>query len=145
MLAIVLGLIGGLSLLVSKGLNNAAANQLGLLRGSVLNYITGTITALALALTFSGIPEITRYTSIPGYYYLAGALGLLAMLVSNATLHRLPLIHSTALIITTQLTTALAIDYLIFGIGSWWKVSGAVLVILALVIDGNILKNKPSS
>lgn len=142
MLPYILGFVGGLALLTSKGINNAAANQLGLMRGTVLNYLTGTLVAGALALTFGGLSSWAVYGQIPWYYFLAGIMGLVAMLLSNATLHKLPVIHSTALILATQMSAALALDYWLFGMGSAMKLLGAGIILVALVWDQALLSRR---
>ncbi|MCK8061211.1 MULTISPECIES: DMT family transporter [unclassified Fusibacter] len=141
MLAIGLAFLGGLIIVTSKYINHTAAKEMGLLPGSVINYIMGSITALVLALIFVGkLDGLTRLSEIPWYFFLAGVFGLVAMIISNATLSRLPVLHSTTLIVTSQMITALVIDYLIFGQFSWVKSIGAAVVVVALVWDQKILK-----
>lgn len=134
-MAFLFGFLGGLALLLSKAMNNAAATRIGLLQGTLLNYVTGTLVAGLLAMALGGFHPLTTYMEIPWYFFLAGLMGLLAMLISNATLHRLPVIHTTALILVTQMSVALALDYWLFGIGSWLKVAGAAVVIAGLLWD----------
>lgn len=142
MLPYILGFLGGLALLTSKAINNAAANQLGLMRGTVLNFLTGTLVAGTLALSLGGLSSGAVYAQIPWYYFLAGVMGLVAMLLSNATLHKLPVIHSTALILATQMSAALALDYWLFGIGSAMKLLGAGIILGALVWDQALLSRR---
>jgi transporter family-2 protein len=141
MLAMLLGFSGGLIIVTSKSLNNAAANRLGLFPGSLINYVTGSITALILVLIFqNGALGFTNFINVPWYFYLSGLFGLLAMILSNATLHRLPVLHSTTMIVASQMITALVIDYSLFQQFSLLKTVGATVVLVALWWDQKILK-----
>jgi uncharacterized membrane protein YdcZ (DUF606 family) len=141
MIAIILALLGGLIIITSKYINHTAAKEMGLLPGSVINYIMGSLTALLLALIFVGkLDGLTKLTTIPWYFFLAGVFGLIAMILSNMTLSRLPVLHSTTLIVTSQMITALVIDFLIFGQFSLVKSLGAFVVVIALIWDQKILK-----
>lgn len=145
MLAMILAFCGGLMIVTSKSLNNAAAKSLGLLPGSLINFITGSIVAFSLALVFSNkLSGLMNMGNVPWYFFLAGVFGLTAMLVSNFTLHRLPVLHSTTLIVAAQMLTALVIDFILFGVFSLIKSLAALIVVVALIWDQKIIKETTS-
>lgn len=142
-LAILLGLLSGVVIVFSKYISNAAARHLGLLKGTLINYIVGSLFALLLALVFGGGQlALVKLPQIPWYYYLSGVFGVLAMMISNATLNKLPILHSTSLIITLQMLTALALDYLLFQQFTPLKALGGAVVIVALLLDQRLIKRK---
>lgn len=141
MLAMILAFCGGLMIVTSKSLNNAAAKSLGLLPGSIINFVTGSVVALILSLIFSDkLAGLMALGNVPWYFMLAGVFGVLAMLVSNFTLHRLPVLHSTTLIVAAQMLTALMIDFAFFGVFSVVKTAAALVVVVALIWDQRIIK-----
>lgn len=141
MLAMGLAILSGVMIMTSKTINNAASRKLGLLPGSILNFLVGALTALLLTLFFKGsFTSFEALLEVPWYYYLAGLFGLMAMLISNATLHRLPVVHTTSLVISAQMFTALIIDYLFFSEFSLIKSFGALLVVLGVILDQKILQ-----
>ena len=143
MFAMSLAALGGVMIMVSKYISNAASRKLGLLPGSILNFLVGAITAFLLALFLKGsLVSLKSLWGVPLYFYLAGIFGLLAMLISNATLHRIPVMHTASLVISAQMLTALMIDYLFFEQFSWIKSIGALLVVLGVMLDQKILQNE---
>jgi len=139
-MAIILSIVGGLIVIATKSLNNAATKKLNFFPGSTVNYLTGTFFSLLFLLLLRQRIEIfDKIAEIPPYYFLGGLLGLLAMLASNYTLHRLPVMHSTTLIIALQMLTALYIDLFMFNKYSYLRTIGALIVVLALVWDQRII------
>ncbi len=145
MLAVILAFFGGLAIVVSKMLNHNAAKRFGLLPGTLLNYLTGTLMAGILAFASMKRFDYTVFLDVPPLMYSAGLLGLGAMLISNLTLNRLPVVHSTSIIVVTQMSVALLLDYWLFGIGSLIRIVGAMLVVIALILDQYIIQYKTAN
>lgn len=127
-------------MIATKYLNNAATKKMSFFPGSTVNYLTGTFFSLIfLLLLRQKIEVFDKIAEIPPHYFLGGLLGLIAMLASNFTLHRLPVMHSTTLIIALQMMTALYIDLFMFNKYSYLRTIGALVVVMALIWDQKII------
>lgn len=136
-LGILLALISGIISVISKMLNYKTTEKIGLLNGTLVNYVVGSLFSL-LAIIVLGkfnIINPTLISSIPFWLYLGGIFGLLSLVLTIFSLSKVSVVYSTVLILIGQLGTGLVIDGLNSGKFSFLKLLGVALIILGIALD----------
>lgn len=142
-IGLLLAFTGGCIAVFSKMINLKLVERLGLLNGTLVNYIVATfVSILAIFLSKNyHLLNLNVLNGIPLWVYLGGVFGLMALLLNIITLPTLPVIYSTILILIGQLGAGLVIDILFKGKFSTLKLVGITLVILGIGIDKMITKH----
>ncbi len=91
--------------IINKMVNVRAKQVLGMANGTLINYLEGTVLALALAL-LAGDRHLAQpgyLGSIPFLYYLGGVFGLVAMVLTIRGMEKVPVAVSAVVILGGQL------------------------------------------
>lgn len=116
---------------VNKMMNVKAGQIFGTANGALINYVEATFLSLALVfLTGKGAELDTQSIArVPLWVYLGGVCGLIAMVLMIVGTLRTNVLLSSILTLVGNLGSALVLDYLFYGIFSWWKVTGIALIL----------------
>lgn len=136
-LGILLALISGVISVVSKMLNFKTTEKLGLLNGTLVNYVVGALFSLVAILVLGKYNFINPklISTIPFWLYCGGIFGLLSLILTIFSLSKVSVVYSTVLILIGQLGTGLLIDGLNSGKFSFLKLLGVALVIVGVAAD----------
>jgi transporter family-2 protein len=136
-----LGLLGGASLVIQAGLNAGLRARLeSVTWAGFVSYVGGTLAmAAALIVVRVGPPSLERVQSIPAAWWLGGLFGAAYLAVSIVLLPRLGAATVVALIVAGQLGCSLIVDQLgLFGVPrhpfSVPRAIGALLLIGGVVL-----------
>lgn len=110
-LAISLALGSGVVTIFSREVNAGLALQVGALRGSLVNHVTGLAAALVLAFMAGGPASFGNEACFP-LAYLGGTFGVMIVLLYNMTVPRLSALQVTLLVFTGQIFTGFLCDLL---------------------------------
>ncbi|MBC2582315.1 DMT family transporter [Clostridium sp. DJ247] len=134
---LLLSFISGCVSIISKLVNFKLTKKIGLLNGTLVNYIVASLISLIaiLALGSYNFIGLKIPNTVPLWIYSGGIFGLISLLLGIIVLPRIPLVYSTILIILGQLGTSFIIDVLINKKFSTVKLIGVILVLLGVIID----------
>ena len=119
---------------VNNMMNVKAGQCFGTAKGSLINYVEATLLSLALVCMTSSPSELSpaHVFSVPAWVYLGAVCGLVAMvLIIVGTLHTHVLV-SSILALVGNLGMALVLDYVFYGVFSWLRVAGILLILLGI-------------
>ena len=119
---------------VNKMTNVKAGQCFGAAKGSLINYLEATFLSLALVFMTSDPSELApaHVFSVPAWAYLGAICGLVAMvLIIVGTLHTHVLVSSIVALVG-NLGMALVLDYVFYGLFSWQRVIGILLILLGI-------------
>ncbi len=126
--------INGFCNSINKMTNVKAGQCFGTARGALINYVEATFLSLALVCMTSSPAELApgHVFSVPAWVYLGAVCGLVAMvLIIVGTLHTHVFV-SSILALVGNLGMALVLDYVFYGVFSWLRVAGIVLILLGI-------------
>ena len=142
-LYILIAILAGVSVVISRIFNSKIADEIGTLQGTFINYLTGLIAAFIffiLSKEYLNMGNI-NYSSIPFYSYLGGAIGILVVLLSNYTTPKVSNFSLSLLVFIGQLSIGILIDYYSYSTVSIGKILGGILILLGLSYNMIIDKN----
>lgn len=134
---LVLALISGFIAVISKMINFKLSEKIGLLNGTLVNYVVASVISILVILMMSSdnIFNLSTIKLVPAWIYLGGVFGLASLVLTIVSLPKIPVAYSTILILMGQLITGFAIDIIISGDFSYIKLFGVVLVALGICAD----------
>ena len=108
---------------VNKMTNVKAGQCFGAAKGSLINYLEATFLSLALVFMTSDPSELapSHVFSVPAWAYLGAICGLVAMVLI-----------SSIVALVGNLGMALVLDYVFYGLFSWQRVIGILLILLGI-------------
>lgn len=117
---------------INKMMNVKAGQVFGTANGALINYIEATFLSLALLfLTGKGVElSAENMARAPLWVYLGAVCGLLAMVLLIVGTLRTNVLLSSILTLVGNLGAAAVLDYLFYGIFSWYKIAGIALILL---------------
>ncbi|BEP28539.1 DMT family transporter [Helicovermis profundi] len=124
---------GGLTIL-SMIVNSKLAKYIGIIEGTMVNYIVGLFFSFLIILVNKDIfnISISMLNNVPFWCLFGGAVGVIVVSISNIIMPKIPTIYTTLLIFSGQILFGLVIDFFLIknvGIG---KIIGSILVIVGL-------------
>jgi len=134
-LAIIFSILSGVTIVISRTTNALLAAKSNTLVSTFYNYVVGLSFAI-IALFVLGQSEISFFAHPsypPFYYYLGGALGVIAVFFSAFLAVRISSIAITILMFFGQLCGAILLDWLLSGRLDISNIIGGVLVFLGLL------------
>jgi len=131
---ILITLTSGVLITLLTILNSKLASHIGLLYGTLTNYITGSITALIFLLLSKNTYtiDITNFNLILGLIFIGGIVGIFVVILSNILIPKISVVYSTLLIFLGQLFAGILIDFFINDIFSIGKLIGGFFVLAGL-------------
>ncbi len=144
-LYILIAILAGVSVVISRIFNSIIADEIGTLQGTFINYLTGLVAAFILFILSKEYLNIgnINYSSIPFYSYLGGAIGILVVLLSNYTTPKVSNFSLSLLVFIGQLSIGILIDYYSYSTVSIGKIIGGILILLGL--SYNMIIDKKTS
>ena len=144
-LYILIAILAGVSVVISRIFNSIIADEIGTLQGTFINYLTGLVAAFILFILSKEYLNIVNinYSSIPFYSYLGGAIGILVVLLSNYTTPKVSNFSLSLLVFIGQLSIGILIDYYSYSTVSIGKIIGGILILLGL--SYNMIIDKKTS
>lgn len=117
---------------INKMMNVKAGQVFGTANGALINYIEATFLSLSLLfLTGKGVElSAENMARAPLWVYLGAVCGLLAMVLLIVGTLRTNVLLSSILTLVGNLGAAAVLDYLFYGIFSWYKIAGIALILL---------------
>lgn len=148
MLYILLAILSGVSVVISRIINSKLAEEIGTFQGTFFNYLTGLITStifLLITRDYINIPPIHEL-NLSLYSYLGGSIGILVVVLSNYTTPKVSSFSLTLLVFIGQLSIGIIIDYFNSNTLSIGKLIGGLFILIGLtyniVVDKKIEESK---
>ncbi|MCR1952334.1 MULTISPECIES: DMT family transporter [unclassified Clostridium] len=134
MLYILLAILSGVSVVLSRIVNFKLAEEIGTFQGTFFNYLTGFLTSLIFFFLTKDYININNLNelSIPFYAYLGGTIGILVVLLFNYITPKVSSFSLSLLVFIGQLSIGIIIDYFSSNIISIGKILGGLLILLGL-------------
>ena len=132
-LAVVLSLVAGATIVMSRTLNARLAELTSVRVSTFYNYLVGLMTALLLFLAAGSgeLAHMERFAPSP-FMYLGGLLGVGVILISNITVTKISAFYLSLLIFIGQVFTGVLIDAIISQELSMRILIGGVLVTVGM-------------
>ena len=133
MIYILLAVLSGFSVILSRILNANMALKIGIYQSTLFNYITGlTLSILLLAVMPGGL---RLNSGVPFWSFFGGSLGVLAVALSSYVTHRVSNFNVTLLTFIGQLFTGVIIDLLLGNTLSTTKMVGGFIIFTGLLYN----------
>ncbi|WP_294405542.1 DMT family transporter [uncultured Clostridium sp.] len=132
MIYILLSILTGVIIVVSRILNTRLSHEIGLIESSYFNYLTGAVTSIVLFLIMDEHFNFVSLKDVPLYGYLGGVLGVIIVILNSVVSPKLSAFYVTLLIFVGQLFTGVLIDWLIAGTLPLTKIFGGIIVVIGL-------------
>ncbi|HBG01877.1 MAG TPA: hypothetical protein DDW87_09945 [Firmicutes bacterium] len=133
MLALILAALSGLCMALQGSLNTALGKVVGLLEGTFIVHLVGSLLGLGLLVAGLGQGRLDHFSQAPWYTYLGGVLSVAIVYLVAAAISKVGVAAATTAIILGQVITAAVVDYFgWFGLDplpfSLWKGLGILLM-----------------
>lgn len=133
MMSILLAIIAGAFVVISRIINSNLANKIGIFEGTFFNFLMGLLFSFLFFLfSNDSIRNILSSKPIPFVAFLGGLVGVSVLAISNFTTPKISVFYFTLFLFIGQLFTGILIDYFTLNTLSIGKLIGGVLVLLGL-------------
>lgn len=143
MTALIVSLIAGVSIVLSRTVNARLAERIGALRGSLVNHLVGLPITVVVLLIAVGGHNFTMTAGTGGFQpwiYLGGTLGVTVVLLYNYTVPKVPAFSVTLLCFLGQVFTGILIDFMSGAFSFNGSFLGGIVISLGMVV--NIILDK---
>lgn len=136
-------IIAGVAVIITRILNANIAIEIGLLKGTLVNYIVGFSVSIVILMfsTDSIKTTLPLLQSIPWWIYTGGIMGIAVVSLSSYLTHKISSFYMTLLVFIGQIFGGLVIDYFVGTEISIGKIVGGALVMAGLIYNLNIDRN----
>jgi transporter family-2 protein len=136
-LAIISAFAAGITIVISRILNANLAQKIGLIQGTVFNYITGLSLATVIFLVLGNKSHMTSevFQNIPIWAFFGGLVGILVVSLSSFMTHKISTFYLTLFIFIGQLVCGMLIDHFRGLDISLGKIVGGTLVLTGLIFN----------
>lgn len=135
---ILIGILAGVSIVISRITNAALSDRIGLYQSTCYNYITGLSLSLLVLLILNEPWPVSEgqaiFSGVNIFAYFGGLLGLATIVLSNITVPKLPAFTLSLLIFISQLFTGILLDYFLYDTMSIGKLVGGVFLAAGLLV-----------
>lgn len=135
MFYILISVIAGAIVVVSRILNTKLSEKVGLIESSFFNYFTGVLASLVLFIIFKENFSSNNFSKIPFYAYFGGILGIGIVILNSVITPKMSSFYATLIIFVGQLFTGILLDCLTLNSVSITKIFGGVLVVIGLTYN----------
>lgn len=137
MLYIIISILAGVSVVVSRIINSNLAKEIGIFQSTFYNYIVGLFFSIIFFILSREKINLSGLKSgdVPFWAYLGGIAGVLFIVLSNYITPRISSFYLTLLMFVGQLFTGIIIDYFAEGNISNGKLIGGLLVLTGLIYN----------
>lgn len=116
LLALAMGLVGGMAVSIQGPLASLMAEKVGALESAFVIHLGGTVAAGMILLFLSG-GGLPAWRQVPWYALASGVLGLFLIVALSYTIPRIGVTATSAVIITAQLLLGSVLDHFgVFGV-----------------------------
>ena len=131
---IILAILAGVSIVLSRIINYVLAEKIGLFQGTFFNYLLGFIGSLLLLLISGDTLKLFSLSSYQGTWwaYLGGLVGVGVIALSSFLSSKISALYLTLLLFVGQLFGGMLLDYVVNGDFSIQKMIGGILVVVGL-------------
>lgn len=146
MLYIILSVLAGVSIVLSRVVNSNLSKKIGLFQGTFFNYLTGlSFSIIILAISKDGFNTNAIFSgNVPFQAYLGGFIGVLFVAFSSYITPKMSAFYLTLFTFVGQLLGGIIIDYFSLNILSTGKIVGGILVFVGLAYNLFIDKKSES-
>lgn len=144
MLFVLLAIFNGMLSVINKMVNVQAKRHLGMLNGTLINYLEGTLLSLLLVALLGKSNELnlTVLSAIPPIYFIGGVAGLISMIFAIRGMDKTEVILSTVLILIGQLGMGFVIDSFGKKELTFLKLMGIILIIIGIALNQYHIKKQ---
>ena len=135
MFFILISIISGAIVVISRILNTRLSEKVGLIQSCFFNYLTGLLSALILFIIIQERLTLNQFYSIPLWAYLGGILGIAIVILSSVVTPKMSSFYITLIIFIGQLFTGIIIDCITFKTIPFAKIIGGLLVVAGLAYN----------
>ncbi|MDR5585898.1 MULTISPECIES: DMT family transporter [Clostridium] len=135
MIYILMSILAGVIIVVSRILNTKLSKEIGLIESSYFNYFTGSITSILFFFIMREKFVFTSLNTVPFYAYLGGLLGVAIVVLNSVVTPKMSAFYVTLLIFVAQLFTGIALDWLISRQFPLSKIIGGLIVVAGLAYN----------
>lgn len=132
MISILLSILTGVIIVLSRILNTRLTDEIGLIESSYFNYLTGAVTSIILFLIMGEKFTFSALGNVPFYGYLGGILGVIIVILNSVVTPKISAFYVVLLVFTGQLFTGVIIDWIVSGNLSLSKIVGGLIVVAGL-------------
>lgn len=134
---LLISVAAGASIVVARNINSELANKLGVLQGTLINYVVGLIFAILFFLLSGELSKVSLNIAkpLPLWAYLGGFVGVMVVSLSNLVTPKISAFYLTLIIFIGQMFAGIIIDYFIGSNVSPGKIIGSILVVLGLIYN----------
>ena len=90
MFYILISMLAGVIVVVSRVLNTRLSEKIGLIESSYFNYLTAALTSLILFIIIGEKLSLSSLNGIPFYAYLGGFLGVIIVILNSVVTPKMP-------------------------------------------------------
>jgi uncharacterized membrane protein YdcZ (DUF606 family) len=137
MFNILISILAGVSIVVSRIINSKLGNKIGVFQSTFYNFLTGLLFSIII-LFFSkeSLMSISStFSSIPFVAFIGGLIGVVFITLSNYIAPKISTFYMTLLIFIGQLFVGIIIDYFTLNQLSIGKIIGGVIVAIGLAYN----------
>lgn len=127
---VILAVVSGFSIIVSRILNANMALKIGIYQGTLMNYVMGLSLSILLFVFVPG--GLSLGSGVPFWAFLGGSMGVLVIALSSFVTHRVSNFNITLLTFIGQLVTGVAIDLFLGNAISTSKIIGGTVIFIGL-------------
>lgn len=132
MFYILISMLAGVIIVVSRVLNTRLSEKIGLIESSYFNYLTAALTSLILFIIIGENFSFSSLNGTPFYAYLGGFLGVIIVILNSVVTPKMSSFYVTLLVFIAQLFSGIAIDWMIENTLPLAKIIGGLFVVLGL-------------
>lgn len=142
-IAILIAFLAGTTIVIARILNANLAKEIGIIQGTMVNYITGLLLSSILLLVSGEITgwQVHRFQGLPVWAFFGGLVGVLVVTISSYLTHKISSFYLTLFMFIGQLFFGVLIDFLCQTDISIGKIIGGALVLLGLIYNLNVDRN----
>lgn len=131
---ILLAILAGVSIVLSRIVNYVLAQKIGLFQGTFFNYLLGFLGSFLLLLISGDMVDLFSLSSYQGTWwaYLGGLIGIATISISSILSSKISAFYLTLLLFVGQLFGGMLLDYFVSGDFSIKKLMGGLLVVAGL-------------
>lgn len=145
--SVMLALLAGVSIVISRSINALLAEKIGALSGSFFNYATGLIASVVFLLLF-GLSTLSSVSLLQDsgnmILLLGGVIGVINIILPNRIVSLIPPLQLTLIVFTAQLASGMLLDYFLLDLFSIRKLIGCSIVVIGLLIH-TYAQGKPAA
>ena len=135
LIPVVVSLLAGVTVLVSRLINGQQSRHTGLLGSTLINYLTGLIGSLILLAFTGGAPSFSQAMGGPAYIYLGGAMGGVIILLSSFCVGKIPSFYMTLAFFVGQVFAGLLLDMALAQTFPVSSLIGGLFVLAGLTVN----------